>query len=535
MRRSEILGFLQSRPVDRFTYLEAFLDVSLIDNIREAYTFEAQRCQTELLRLSSQISRNLDALSGKLPDGLSQGVTSLKALELACYSYAVQLSLIDPSVPYSWESLILQKDRAKKLSEGNALEQKRTSILSVTKQITDFSTTYITKGIADIETLNQRVEKLKSSTTDATISDLLTHAQRHFEGTTKAVCPVCGNMVKRDELVAQLKQRLSNLATYREARVKLVAGIPAWRSVITKFVELSKNIVTVLGFPGISGLDSSLIEPKGFELLFDINEQTDNDKLLTSLIAIGPSEIREWIKKVVSVSSIRVDDALKKLPPVSAIGELIVFAELLDQLEKKRLSITSTENQVIGLEARKQLSDAIADALRRARQDVAKEILDSISDRVADYYSRIHPVDDGSEETGAPLIKLQRHGKGTAFVQGSFAGRTIADPNWVYSDGHLDTVGICVFLALRRYRADRGSDAKLLVLDDVVLSIDLSHSRRLISLMKECFNDHQILILTHNGLFAHWCSRMLPNVKRISISSWTLEGGPRIGEYRTAI
>ena len=33
----------------------------------------------------------------------------------------------------------------------------------------------------------------------------------------------------------------------------------------------------------------------------------------------------------------------------------------------------------------------------------------------------------------------------------------------MYSDGHLDTVGICVFLALRRYRAKDEKDANIMI------------------------------------------------------------------------
>src|SRR5262249_27497620 len=109
------------------------------------------------------------------------------------------------------------------------------------------------------------------------------------------------------------------------------------------------------------------------------------------------------------------------------------------------------------------------------------------------------------------------------------------DPKWVYSDGHLDTVGICIFLGLRRYRAKNPGDPKLIVLDDVVLSIDLGHARRLITLLRDEFKDHQLLIFTHNGLFARWCLGLMPGLKKLDVLGWSLETGPRISDYASGI
>ncbi len=70
---------------------------------------------------------------------------------------------------------------------------------------------------------------------------------------------------------------------------------------------------------------------------------------------------------------------------------------------------------------------------------------------------------------------------------------------------------ICIFLALRRYRGGRKGDPRLLVLDDIIIiSIDLGHSRRLIELLRDEFGYHQILLPTHNGLFAHCRIQHLP-------------------------
>jgi len=74
-----------------------------------------------------------------------------------------------------------------------------------------------------------------------------------------------------------------------------------------------------------------------------------------------------------------------------------------------------------------------------------------------------------------------------------------------------------------------------MVLDDVVLSIDLGHARRLIKVLHEEFSDHQILIFTHNGLFARWCLGLIPGLKKLELLGWSLEGGPRLSDYDSTI
>ncbi|MGA2765102.1 MAG: AAA family ATPase [Spirochaetia bacterium] len=535
LRRSEILSFLRSRPVDRFSYLETFLDISQVDDFKDAYSRVVEKCQSEMSTLSTRIETSLEILSAKLPEALRKQIRTLPALEEACFSHAISLSLVDRAVPYDWSLLVSSKARARELSEGNQLENERADLSSLQTQIAQFISSHIESALPDIPGLNGFVEDLKSSMMDARIVDLLTHAQRHLLESTTSICPVCGNTVNRESLLADLARRLSDLRSFREAKANLDVALSSWKKAALEFEVLSRHIISSLRPSEVGALRQPLGKPKGFELLEGVEDKTTNEQLLAIILSIGTVEIQGCMRSVAEEARIKTSETLSKLPPTSASGELAVFANVVEELERKRASLTQDEERHSILEKRRALATIIAEALRHARQDVAKEILDSISETVVEFYKYIHPNADTSEATGAPSIKVQRHGKGTAFVQGVFAGQPVPDPNWVYSDGHLDTVGICVFLALRRFRADRKGDAKLMVLDDVVLSIDLAHARRFIGLLKDRFSDHQILIFTHNGLFAHWCARMLPGMKKLSISSWSLQAGPRIGEYRTAI
>jgi hypothetical protein len=208
----------------------------------------------------------------------------------------------------------------------------------------------------------------------------------------------------------------------------------------------------------------------------------------------------------------------------------------IEQAGAVRLPVALAEAAAESAQAKADALRAVADALRAARQDVAQDLLREISTLVGELYGSIHPEDADDEVTGAPTIEVQRYALGTAHVRGTFCKKPIKNLMDVYSDGHLDTVGICVFLALRRFRADRDpDDPRLMILDDIVLSVDLSHARRLLDLLRERFADHQVLIFTHNRLFFDWCTKKLPTYRRMEITRWSLENGPQFGDHRSAM
>jgi hypothetical protein len=242
-----------------------------------------------------------------------------------------------------------------------------------------------------------------------------------------------------------------------------------------------------------------------------------------------------WMTALARFAVEAVGEAVAALPPEGSTAALKAFANSVAEAHRHRETVAEADAAEPRARRQATVFGQVAEAIRHARQDVAKNLLAEISASVVDLYRAIHPQGDAGDVTDAPAIDIQRGGAGTAYVRGKFNGKKVDDPRWVYSDGHLDTVGICVFLAMRRFRAKRPSDARLMVLDDIVLSIDLVHAPRLLDVLREQFGDHQILIFTHNGIFFDFCVSRLPSFSRKVITSWSIENGPRIGDHASAM
>jgi hypothetical protein len=101
-------------------------------------------------------------------------------------------------------------------------------------------------------------------------------------------------------------------------------------------------------------------------------------------------------------------------------------------------------------------------------------------------YNLIHP----DEPLGNPNFNLNTHYSSSLKLSATFGDNNEAPPAAYYSEAHLDTLGLCVYLALAKQ-----SDNAIVVLDDVLTSVDSPHLRRIIDLINYgymlCKNRHE--------------------------------------------
>lgn len=113
-------------------------------------------------------------------------------------------------------------------------------------------------------------------------------------------------------------------------------------------------------------------------------------------------------------------------------------------------------------------------------------------------------------------------------VTGHFQGTDDVQPQAYYSESHLDTLGVCVFLALAKKYSD---DNTVVILDDVITSIDQAHMTRFINMLHdEVGNFNQLIITTH---YRPWKDRYkyyggpTANVQVIELLHWSHPRGIR--------
>ncbi len=81
-----------------------------------------------------------------------------------------------------------------------------------------------------------------------------------------------------------------------------------------------------------------------------------------------------------------------------------------------------------------------------------------------------------------------------------------ASPRLTLSEGHRNSLGLCIFLAM----ASQDRSDRPLVLDDVVVSLDREHRAALVAILAERFAARQLLLLTHDRLWYDELRQQLP-------------------------
>ena len=106
-----------------------------------------------------------------------------------------------------------------------------------------------------------------------------------------------------------------------------------------------------------------------------------------------------------------------------------------------------------------------------------------------------------------------------------------ADPVGLFSEANLDLLAFLIFLAVAKEAAERGQ-ARLLVLDDVLQSVDAVFRARVSEYIVEEFHDWQLIFTVHDRL---WREQLRDMLRRRGMSfvdreiiRWSVETGPVI-------
>ncbi len=158
----------------------------------------------------------------------------------------------------------------------------------------------------------------------------------------------------------------------------------------------------------------------------------------------------------------------------------------------------------------------------KARDQVLQSLYDSIKDRFRELYRFINNSDEASFEA---ILEPTEAGLNLTV---DFFGRGQHPPHALHSEGHQDGMGLCLFLALtERLNKDV---LRIIVLDDVVMSVDAAHRRRVAELLKMEFGDFQFVITTHERVWSEQLCKfgLVKKANQWRFSGWTVSDGPRM-------
>jgi hypothetical protein len=226
----------------------------------------------------------------------------------------------------------------------------------------------------------------------------------------------------------------------------------------------------------------------------------------------------------ISATLAHVQSAIKAKFPESTLEQ--TAWDILTRLEENLKGLESAESSLKSTLLYQKRASLLLECFQKSRDTVLGKLYDDVRDRFVSLYRQLH----GPDEDGF-TARIEPEGPGLAF-EVDFYERGTHPPHALHSEGHQDSMGLCLYLAL----AERLSAGliELVILDDVVMSVDVDHRRNLCSLLSERFPNRQFLITTHDRTWANQLkSEGVVGIREtLHFRNWSVDSGPEV--YYTA-
>lgn len=342
-------------------------------------------------------------------------------------------------------------------------------------------------------------------------------------------CPLCDQPIVRNSLLDHIEVKYKNLEDLgiQLAKVKKES---------LEVVDEIKTLIVDLRYI-VKKMDSILeleIEKKNLSreifLLDDFNNvfsKSINGNLNIPSVEMVKSfeEINKILNKIIEKSSSLESD-------IELTKDEKKFLEFVETITKATSKIEDLKKADAALKSSIgyfEIAERLYDEFSSLKSAKIQEIFDSIKTDMQNYYSFLHPEDPHKN------INLKITGKGTsAVLEIESFGRPGEDPRAFTSEGHLDTLGLCIFLAfVKKFNRN----CSLIILDDIVTTVDSAHRESICRLLFEEFKNKQFIITTHDGLWFKQVSSLIDayglanKFMKCAIYHWDENNGPSIKNY----
>lgn len=169
-------------------------------------------------------------------------------------------------------------------------------------------------------------------------------------------------------------------------------------------------------------------------------------------------------------------------------------------------------------------SSILRKTFQETRDRVLRGLYEDIESRFVKLYRELHDSDESN-------FKAEfKHQEASFDIGVDFYGRGINPPHALHSEGHQDSMGICLFLALTEKITTGLID--MVILDDVVMSVDSEHRRSLCGMLNNNFPDRQFLMTTHDKI---WASQLrhtgfVKAKQCMEFYDWNIDTGPKFNQ-----
>jgi recombinational DNA repair ATPase RecF len=448
LRHRRILKLMEAQPKDRYNEIARFIDIGTFEQSEEALRQLGKSLAGEKQQALTAEQENLAILQGYYEN--AGNPPGLNAVTWARQKLAV------PTTSHDDDITAISKLR-------NAYEAIKPF---PAKLATHQATVAITQADATLADQNQLAALAAVGDNAADTLNLLLAGHAYLDVHPDAeACPLCASAENIHGLCAVVKNRLAQMEI-------LKAAMEEWRK---HHAALDKAKAALKQTEG---------DYQKAIAVFAAAKESYAGKsgiLLPSTVAPAtPVDLNSWL----------AENAPKADAWATTEAEWRDESRSLAQLKTVVERYESNAARVQELQAR---IPKVEEALRQCeaeRKKFTDGIMGDIAQRVGILYESVHP----GEGLDAIALELDPKKRASLELKAKFSGQD-APPQAYFSQSHLDTLGLCVFLALAL--RDRPEET-ILVLDDVLSSVDEPHVQRVIGMIYEVSTKFRhTLVTTH--------------------------------------
>ena len=533
LRRSKILDFVCDQDADRYQKFVQLLGITKVDSLQRAFVEAERQAEAASERTTTTLQTKLavfnDPVADFTPQSLADVFTHVNAI--------VESSELEKLE--KWEDL----EQRLPLLKAKRPNANRDKVDALTRALVSTETPLAATPDADVELANElrgKISELAGSSSDSPRAKLIDEGKVYLSARPDEThCPLCEQEFDKplEDILARLKSRSDALIELRTAtsnRNAALARIKRYADNLSAQLEKDLEHSELLGDED----KKRLRDARAAALRFS--------RLIARAIGgsfTGDISLPDRLLSVVETRSSLVESlkAQKTALTPPDTTELEAAITLVERGIASWKDISEVEQTVENSSEILRRTTIAKDSFSSAREAAIQAVFTHISGTVLDYYKRLHDFgggDESSECTALELKPTSRAAAGGLRLAIQFLGLADSkDPRAFLSEGHLDSLGLCLFLAAVRIFNPPGT---LLVLDDVLTSIDKEHRRRVGELLYSDFQDFQIILTTHDE---HWNDLLSSSARAwglqdrwryIKLEGWNVETGPVLSVFESS-
>ena len=223
-------------------------------------------------------------------------------------------------------------------------------------------------------------------------------------------------------------------------------------------------------------------------------------------------ETRKTFEDCIPIVSSRIAEELETAPPstIQIVNDQrrVEAAASWPEIRHLDLGITGIRQIISALGV---AETGVRDVIRTRTSAIVHEI----SAKVQQLWAKLHP----EELIEDVRLYIPEDSDRAIDIGLKFFGVDQPSPRLTLSEGHRNSLSLCIFLAL--IRLDQAYDGPI-ILDDIVSSLDREHRGRLVDVLLEDLGDRQVLMFTHDREWFAELRARLPaaNWKFMSLRPW---------------